>query len=168
MVSQRSGQDLRETAPLPRKYPVQAGMTSGQPLVMADTCRKAVPEREGGPEAGEEPGVGSDREKWIRLISTVHPSPVTRSYRAERVRQVNLSYPADGRETRRAFRSLENRHLNHPVESNHMNAGGCPETDVPSSRGEKPGQRRSRHSSRRLGKPVTGRRAAVRRDFGAN
>ena len=53
-----------------------------------------------------------------------------------------------------------NRHLNYLVESVNVNAGGCPETEVPSSRGEKPGQRRSRHSSRRPGKPATGRRAA--------
>ena len=54
----------------------------------------------------------------------------------------------------------KNRHLNYLVESVNVNAGGCPETEVPSSRGEKPGQRRSRPSSRRPGKPATGRRAA--------
>src|SRR5262245_44231241 len=55
---------------------------------------------------------------------------------------------------------LDNRHLNGLIESSIMNVRGCPETDVPSSRGEKPGQRRYRHSSRRSGEPATGRRAA--------
>src|SRR5260370_40217062 len=41
-----------------------------------------------------------------------------------------------------------------------MERRGWPETDVPSGRGEKPGQRRRPHSSRRSGKPVTGRRGS--------
>src|SRR5262245_46840366 len=49
--------------------------------------------------------------------------------------------------------------LNDLAESVDVNVGGCPETDGPSSRGGKPGQRRRCHSSRRSGKPATGRRA---------
>jgi hypothetical protein len=72
----------------------------------------------------------------------------------------NLNYSATGQEPQRADGLRHNRHLNYLTESVYLNAGGCPETDVPSSREEKPGQRRSRHSSRRSGKPATGRRAA--------
>jgi hypothetical protein len=61
-----------------------------------------------------------------------------------------------------------NRHLNYPAESVYVNAGGCPETDVLSSRGEKPGQRRNHHSSQRSGEPATRRRVVVRRNFGAD
>src|SRR5262249_50716105 len=49
--------------------------------------------------------------------------------------------------------------LNNLAESTDVNAGGRPETDVPSSRGEKPGRRRRCHSSRRPGEPATRRRA---------
>ena len=58
-----------------------------------------------------------------------------------------------------------NRHLNYLAESIDVNAGGFPETDVPSSRGEKPGVRRSGRSSPRPGKPATWRRAAVCREL---
>jgi hypothetical protein len=46
-----------------------------------------------------------------------------------------------------------------------MNVRGSPETEVPSSRGGKPGERRSGHSSPGSGKPATWRRAAVCREF---
>src|SRR5215472_17547086 len=78
----------------------------------------------------------------------------------------NTLPPAGSREERLGCSA--NRHLNYLAESIHLNTGGCPETDVPSSRGEKHGQRRSHHSSRRSGEPITGRRVAVCRDFGAN
>jgi len=55
----------------------------------------------------------------------------------------------------------DNHRLNRSVESTCVNVRGFPETDVPSSRGEKPGKRRSGHSSRRAGKPFTGRRATA-------
>jgi hypothetical protein len=68
---------------------------------------------------------------------------------------------------------LGTHHLNDLAESIGVNAGGRPETDVPSSRGAKPGRRRRPHSSRRPGKPATGRRGpgerrAARQLTGAN
>jgi len=61
-----------------------------------------------------------------------------------------------------------NRRLPSFAESTHMNVGGCPATDVPSSREEKHGQRRSLHSSQRPEKPTTWRRKAVRCETNAN
>jgi len=72
----------------------------------------------------------------------------------------NLDCPTPGQEPQRAVRLLENRHLNSLTEFNNVNVGDCPETDVPSSREEKQGQRRSLQSSQRPGKPATGRREA--------
>jgi len=56
--------------------------------------------------------------------------------------------------------SVGNRRLKCTAESIHMNTGGHPETNVPSSRGEKHGWRRCRHSTRGPGKPATWGRAA--------
>ena len=77
---------------------------------------------------------------------------------AQRMRQESLNYPASGQEPQKADGLFDNRRLNHSAESINMNVRGCPETDVPSSREEKPGQRRRSHTSRGTGKPSTGRR----------
>src|SRR5215471_14834175 len=71
------------------------------------------------------------------------------------------SYPSVG-SRRERLGCTDNGHLNFLAESIDVNVGGCPETDVPSSREEKHGQRRCLHSSRRSGKPATCRREAVR------
>jgi hypothetical protein len=62
---------------------------------------------------------------------------------------------------------LDNRHLNYLVEFILANVGGCCETEA-SDRPVKPQQRRSRHSSRRSGKPTAGRRAAGVKRPGVN
>jgi hypothetical protein len=50
-----------------------------------------------------------------------------------------LNYPVGDREPQRAVWLPCNRHLNSFAESDIMNVGGYPETDVPSSREEKHG-----------------------------
>jgi hypothetical protein len=84
------------------------------------------------------------------------------SLAAQSLRQTHLTYPAGVRDSAKSGWGRKGNHrLNDLAESTCMNRRGCPETDLASSRPEKPGQRRSRHSSRRLGKPATRRRAAV-------
>ena len=75
------------------------------------------------------------------------------------------AYAVGIREPRRAVGSVKTHHLNDLAESICMNAGGCCETEA-SDRPVKPQQRRSRHSSRRSGKPAAGRRAAGAKRLG--
>jgi len=79
-------------------------------------------------------------------------------YQSERMTMDNLTIHRLVRNRKERMGRSANRRLNSFAESIVVNVGGCPETDVPSSRGEKHGQRRRRHSSPRLGKPATWRR----------
>jgi hypothetical protein len=103
-----------------------------------------------------------------RRYAPVRQSTATggEQYRSARLRWVNLNYPTAGRDSAESgLGPARHRRLNDFAESVVMNVRGSPETDVPSSQEEKPGERRSGHSSRRSGKPATGRRAAVCREF---
>jgi hypothetical protein len=85
-------------------------------------------------------------------------------YASKRFQRVNLTYPADfSGAAESGMGWLGNHRLNSPAESTVMNVRGPLDTEA-SSRPVKRKGRRSRHSSRKPGKPATGRRAAVCRN----
>jgi hypothetical protein len=123
-----------------------------QPLARTTTLCSPTAER----------GMASATEGYFHVLSVTE---LTRIVRQVQFRWVNLTYPTDARD---AATSGLGRHGNHRLndfaESSTMNVRGSPETEA-SDQPVKPGERRSGHSSPRLGEPATRRRAAVCWEF---
>ena len=100
MSSNEAGFNLRETFPLPRKYPVQADVMNRPNPSKGKTGWSSRYASAGW--GRREPGVGSDRETWVMFVPTDRPRLASFHRQSERARQVNLNYPVAGREPRRA------------------------------------------------------------------
>jgi hypothetical protein len=79
----------------------------------------------------------------------------------QKVEISNLNYLISIRDSAKSgLGRIDNRHLNYLVESINMNVGDSQQNVNERRSSEVCCESRSRHSSRRLGKPATGRRAA--------